>query len=330
MTSPYVAVETEGLSKTFGTVRALVELDLSVPVGTVLGLLGPNGAGKTTAVRILATLLRPDAGHARVAGYDVMEHPNDVRRAIGVSGQYAAVDVCLTGRENLRMVGRLSGLGRQAASRRADELLEEFDLVAAGNRRVAGYSGGMRRRLDVAASLVARPAVLFLDEPTTGLDPRGRMALWATIADLARDGCSVLLTTQYLEEADHLADAIVIIDEGRVIAAGAPEELKTQVGGQRLDLRVPAGADTASAAAVVADLGTGPPTVDSETGTVSLPVSDPGALLDALTRLRANELTVSDAAVRLPSLDEAFLALTGHPVPSTSAASEARPTGETA
>jgi len=323
-----LAVEVEGLSKRFGTVLALTNVELALPAGAVLGLLGPNGAGKTTIVRILATLLQPDAGRARVAGHDVTKQPDEVRRAIGVSGQYAAVDGYLTGRENLRMIGRLAGLGRQAAKQRADELLEEFDLVPAGSRVVGGYSGGMRRRLDVAASLVAKPQVLFLDEPTTGLDPRGRRALWSTIADLSQHGCSVLLTTQYLEEADHLADTIVLIDQGRVIASGSPEELKARVGGERLELRVPGEVDPTRVAHALADLGTDAPVVDGDAGTVILPVAGSGVLVDALARLASAELTVTDAAVRRPSLDDAFLALTGHPARSTSATAGTHPSEE--
>ena len=330
MTHHDPTVEAVGLEKRFGDVVALSGVDLAVPAGTVLGLLGPNGAGKTTTMRILATLLRPDAGRARVAGYDVSRQPDRVRRAIGVSGQYAAVDSYLTGRENLRMVGRLSGLGRQAARRRADELLEEFDLVPAGNRLVGGYSGGMRRRLDVAASLVGRPPVLFLDEPTTGLDPRGRRALWATIADLARQGCAVLLTTQYLEEADALANTLVLIDQGHVIASGTPEALKARVGRERLELRVSAEVDPARVAGCVAGLGTDPPTVDGEAGTVILPVAGSAVLVDALARLAASQLPVTDIALRRPSLDDAFLALTGHPARSEPATPGFDPAEETA
>src|SRR6266540_2635513 len=232
------AVVAEGLGKRYGDVRALDGVDLRVPVGSVLGLLGPNGAGKTTTVRILSTLLRPDAGRARVAGLDVVEQAGAVRRLIGLSGQYAAVDAYLTGRENLRMIGRLYGFRRLAASRRAEELLERFDLLTAADRLVRGYSGGMRRRLDVAASLVAAPPVLFLDEPTTGLDPRSRLALWDVIRDRVASGTSVLLTTQYLEEADRLAHQIVVIDRGRVIASGTADELKARVGGEHLELTV--------------------------------------------------------------------------------------------
>lgn len=326
MTQP--ALEAFGLEKRFGGVVALAGVDLVMPAGTVLGLLGPNGAGKTTVVRILATLLRPDAGHARVAGHDVASQPDAVRRSIGLAGQYAAVDSYLTGRENLRMVGRLSGLSGPAARARAEELLEQFDLAGSGDRVVRGYSGGMRRRLDVAASLVASPPVLFLDEPTAGLDPRSRRALWSTIADLADHGSSVLLTTQYLEEADELADAITIIDQGRVVATGTADALKARVGGERLELRVPAGVDPTAVAGAIADLGTGPPTVDKEAGTVILPVSDAGALFRAAARLSADELTVTDAALRRPSLDDVFLALTGRSAHATSSAPEPRKSPE--
>jgi len=323
------AVEAVALGKRFGDVVALSGVDLVMPAGSVLGLLGPNGAGKTTLVRILATLLRPDGGQARVAGHDLASHPDEVRRAIGVSGQFAAVDGYLTGEENLRMIGRLSGLGRRAARARAEELLEEFDLASAGDRVAGGYSGGMRRRLDLAASLVARPPVLFLDEPTTGLDLRARRALWATIADLTRGGSSVLLTTQYLEEADELADSIVLIDEGRVVTSGTPAELKAQVGGERLELQVPADTDLSAVAESVDGLGSRRPTVDEEARTVSLPVSDSAALVHAASRLAARDLTVTGASLRRPSLDDVFLALTRQPTP-TRAAPDALAIGATA
>ncbi|MGC4940020.1 ATP-binding cassette domain-containing protein [Kribbella sp. DT2] len=306
------AIVAEGLVKRFGAVDALSGVDLQVPAGSVLGLLGPNGAGKTTVVRVLATLLRPDAGTARVAGLDVVRRAAAVRRRIGLAGQYAAVDPYLTGRENLQMIGRLSGLNRGAARQRAGELLDEFDLGAAADRVLRGYSGGMRRRLDVAASLVARPSVLFLDEPTTGLDPRGRSGLWHTIAALTAQGTTVLLTTQYLEEADHLADGIVVMDAGRVIAKGTSDELKSQVGGDRLELRAAPGVDPAMMATAVRDLGSGPPVVDSGDGTVVMAVVDgPGLLGDAMARLSAAGLRVTDVALRRPSLDDVFLALTG-------------------
>jgi ABC-2 type transport system ATP-binding protein len=308
------AIVAQGLVKRFGPVRALDGVDLEQPAGTVLGLLGPNGAGKTTAVRILATLLAPDGGRARVAGLDVMEQAAAVRRRIGLSGQYAAVDPYLTGRENLQMIGRLYGLGRRAARRRAGELLERFDLATAAGRQARTYSGGMRRRLDVAASLVARPPVLFLDEPTTGLDPHGRIAVWELLAELAGHGTSLLLTTQYMEEAERLADALVVIDHGRVIASGTPSELKTQIGGDRLELQTPPGGDPRPLAQALAGLGTGPPIVDARAGRVVLPVTDGPALLAELAqRLASSGLQVADLALRRPSLEDVFLTLTSTP-----------------
>jgi daunorubicin resistance ABC transporter ATP-binding subunit len=306
------AIEAHGLVKRFGEVRALAEVDLCLPVGGVLGLLGPNGAGKTTAVRILATLVPPDAGRAMVLGLDVARQAGKVRRMIGLSGQFAAVDAYLTGRENLRMIGRLSGLGRLASRRRADELVELFDLAGAADRTARTFSGGMRRRLDVAASLVARPPVLFLDEPTTGLDPRGRLDLWQLLEQLTGEGASVLLTTQYLEEADRLADTIVVLDHGEVIAAGTAEELKAQVGGARLELRAPPGADLNALATAMAGLGAAATTIDVEAGRVVMPVTDgPGVLVEVAARLAASGLRVSDLALRRPTLDDVFLSLTG-------------------
>jgi daunorubicin resistance ABC transporter ATP-binding subunit len=308
------AVEAEGLVKRFGAVTALDGVDLRVPAGGVLGLIGPNGAGKTTLVRILTTLLRPDAGWARVMGLDVVRQARVVRRLVGLSGQYAAVDGYLTGRENLRMIGRLSGLRRAAARRRADELLELFDLAGAANRTARTYSGGMRRRLDVAASLVAAPAVLFLDEPTTGLDPRGRQGLWRLLGELTAAGTTVLLTTQYLEEADRLADQIVVLDHGAVIAAGTAEQLKTRVGGDRLELQAPTGDDVQALADAMAALGSAPPTVDLDAGRVVIPVADgPGILPQVAARLATAGLRVSDLALRRPTLDDVFLTLTGQP-----------------
>jgi ABC-2 type transport system ATP-binding protein len=317
---PEPAILAEGLVKHFGAVKALAGVDLEVAAGKVLGLLGPNGAGKTTMVRILATLLPPDAGTARVAGLDVVGQAAAVRRVVGLSGQFAAVDGYLTGRENLQMIGQLSRLGRSRARRRADELLDSFDLSAAADRVAGGYSGGMRRRLDVAASLVAQPAVLFLDEPTTGLDPHGRISLWRLVAELARQGTTILLTTQYLEEADRLADSIVVMDAGRVIASGTSDELKARVGGDRLELEAAAGVDPSRLAAAVEGLGTGAPTRDRDTGRVVMPVHDgPQVLADVAAALAATDVPVAGVAIRRPSLDDVFLTLTGQRLPAEGA-----------
>ena len=308
------AIAAEGLGKRFGRVHALDGVDLELPAGAVLGVLGPNGAGKTTLVRILATLLKPDQGRARVAGFDVAEHPAEVRRRIGVSGQYAAVDPFLTGQENLVMIGRLYGLPRRQARRRAAELAGQLELDGAAGRLVRTYSGGMRRRLDVAASLLAAPPVLFLDEPTTGLDPYGRLALWQVLADLTARGTSLLLTTQYIEEAERLARLIVIIDHGTVIASGTPGQLKAQAGGDRLEVQSPPGQDPQRLAGALSALGSGEPAVDAAAGRVVLPVADAPAILpQAAARLAAAGLQVSGLALRRPTLEEAFLALTGHP-----------------
>jgi ABC-2 type transport system ATP-binding protein len=309
--SEETVIVAEGLGKRFGPVQALAGVNVSVPAGSVLGLLGPNGAGKTTLVRILATLLRPDAGRAWVAGLDVVRQAAAVRRVIGLSGQFAAVDPYLTGRENLVMIGRLSHLGRAAARRRAEELLEVFELNQAAHRTARTYSGGMRRRLDVAASLVARPRVLFLDEPTTGLDPRSRLAVWQLLGELVADGTTVLLTTQYMQEADRLADQIAIIDTGRVIAQGTAAELKSRLGGDRLELQAPPGASVDRLADAVAGLGSGPP-VRQDDGRIVLPVASGARVLPELAqRLAAADVAVADLTLRRPTLDDVFLSLTG-------------------
>jgi ABC-2 type transport system ATP-binding protein len=306
------AILTQGLRKSFGAVRALDGVDLAVPEGTILGLLGPNGAGKTTIVRILTTLLDPDEGHATVAGCDVVTQAAALRPRIGLAGQYAAVDENLTGRENLELVGRLYHLPRAEARRRAGEILERFDLTDAAGRTAKTYSGGMRRRLDLGASLVGRPQVLFLDEPTSGLDPRSRISLWEVIKELVADGTTLLLTTQYLEEADHLADRIVVIDGGRVIARGTADELKTQVGGEVLELRVADRSQTKVAATALAATFGGEPQLDEATGEVKLPVSGGAAMLPEVVRqIDDAGVELSDLALHRPTLDDVFLALTG-------------------
>jgi len=321
------AVRARGLVKHYGEVKALDGIDVTVPVGSVLGLLGPNGAGKTTAIRILTTLLTPDFGTAEVAGIDVLKDPREVRRNIGLSGQYAAVDEYLTGFENLDMIGRLYHLGRKVSRDRARELLAQFRLEDAGDRMAKTYSGGMRRRLDLAGALVADPPVLFLDEPTSGLDPRSRTDMWEVIQALVAGGTSLLLTTQYLEEADVLANNIVVIDHGKVIAEGTADQLKAQVGGERLEITVVDGSQLKAALELLEPLGVGKATVDDHRRSLLMPVSGGAAVLtDALRRLDAARIVLDDVGLRRPTLDDVFLSLTGH----VTAQPEASPTGPSA
>jgi oleandomycin transport system ATP-binding protein len=305
-------IEAEGLEKRFGQTQALAGAGFSARRGTVLALLGPNGAGKTTAVRVLATLLKPDAGQARICGYDVAADAVQVRQLIAVTGQYASVDDELTGAENLIMIGRLLGYPRAEARRRSGGLLERFELTDAARRAVKTYSGGMRRRLDLAASLIGEPQVIFLDEPTTGLDPRARNQVWETIRDLVAHGVTVLLTTQYLEEADELADQIAVIDRGRVVAAGTPGDLKATTGQQTIEVRPLDRYRAGDVAAVVMRLTGAPPDVRQETGLVTATAADPAVLPELVRRLDEEGIVAAELALRLPSLDEVFLTLTGH------------------
>ncbi|WP_405432912.1 ATP-binding cassette domain-containing protein [Streptomyces anulatus] len=307
------AIHAEGLVKTFGDVRALDGVDLDVPEGTVLGLLGPNGAGKTTAVRVLTTLLRPDSGTAFVAGIDVLKKPDDVRRSIGLSGQFAAVDEYLTGRENLQMVGQLYQLTARDAKARAGVLLDRFNLGDAADRTAKTYSGGMRRRLDLAAALVVSPPVMFMDEPTTGLDPRNRQQLWDVIEDLVAGGTTLLLTTQYLEEADRLAHDICVIDHGKVIARGTSDQLKARTGGERVEVVVHRPDEIERARSVLTTLGKGEVTVVQLSRKLTVPVSGGAKLLAEIIRdLDAQGVEIDDIALRRPTLDDVFLSLTGH------------------
>jgi oleandomycin transport system ATP-binding protein len=306
------AIEVEGLRKSFGSVRALDGIDMVAREGTVFGLLGPNGAGKTTAIRVLSTLLRPDSGRASVGGYDVVREPREVRRLIGLTGQYAAVDELLSGHENLYMLGRLLGFSSSDARARARELLDDFDLADAAAKLVKHYSGGMRRRLDLAASLVGRPRFLYLDEPTTGLDPRSRLELWEMIRTLVAGGTTVLLTTQYLDEADRLADEIVVIDHGRVIAAGTPQQLKTRVGGHVLQAQPADRADLEATERILAEFADGDDGTYTDGHLVRVTIDDRSALGRVVRRLDEAGIQVDDLSLRSASLDEVFLAITGH------------------
>ena len=303
-------VTVEGVSKSFGEVRALQDVDLEIEGGAVFGLLGPNGAGKTTLVRVLTTLLSPDTGRASVAGFDVVRQARQLRQNIGLAGQYAAVDENLTGRENLEMVGKLYHLPRKQVRQRAKDVLERFGLSDAADRAVSGYSGGMRRRLDLGASLVGEPRVLFLDEPTTGLDPSSRNGMWEVIGELAEGGTTIVLTTQYLEEADRLAERIAVIDEGRVIAKGTSQELKSRYGGERLEVTLCRQQDAGEAVRVLAPLGEDEAQVEGDL--LTLPVhKEPGLISEVVRRLDGSDIKIDDATIRSPTLDDVFLSLTG-------------------
>ncbi|MGW0731259.1 ATP-binding cassette domain-containing protein [Streptomyces sp. NPDC002851] len=318
------AIYAEGLVKHFGDVKALDGVDLDVPEGTVLGLLGPNGAGKTTAVRCLTTLLTPDSGRAVVAGIDVLKHPNEVRRSIGLSGQFAAVDEYLTGRENLQMVGQLYQMSARDAKKRAAELLDRFNLAEAADRPSKTYSGGMRRRLDLAAALVVKPPVMFMDEPTTGLDPRNRQALWDVIQDLVGGGTTLLLTTQYLEEADHLAHDICVVDHGRVIARGTSDQLKARTGGERVEVVVHDRDRIATAREVLGGFGKGEVGVEEHTRKLTVGVTGGAKLLaEVIRELDARGVEIDDIGLRRPTLDDVFISLTGHAAEQSEADAEA-------
>ncbi|KJK41267.1 ABC transporter [Lentzea aerocolonigenes] len=306
-----LAIRAEGLVKHYGETKALDGVDLEVPEGKVVGVLGPNGAGKTTAVRVLATLLRPDAGHATVGGHDVVRNPRAVRSLIGLTGQYASVDEDLSGTENLVLLARLLDYSRTGARAKAAELLEQFELTDAAGRAAKTYSGGMRRRLDLAASLVGNPSVLYLDEPTTGLDPHARNEVWAVVRKLVANGVTVLLTTQYLEEADQLADTITVFDHGKVVAEGRSDELKRRVGGQTLQVRPTSARDLDVVQRILGDLTGVRPHRDDDTGLLTAPVNDPVLLSTLVRKLDEAGITADELALRLPSLDEVFLALTG-------------------